>query len=298
MDLIHCFELSKENRVYEDPLILVEFRRARDKDLGMSKVGINTVTDWIEYNYKRNFDSIINNISPTFEGHHRHIPVTFFTKIKSNLFNELITYCSPVTWVEIENVYYGQLKRIFEGYKSNVKLDAQVKQLNDDFAHLISKLQEYLCTIKPKSSDLNYKAILESPFIASDFTSEYPKDTSIGDTMILNFNYTNTVNQYLGPRSQNINLNFIHGELKNIENPIIFGFGDEMDDIYSQFETHKTMGQFDYFKSFLYLQTSNYYNLLRFIQSNNYQVYILGHSCGLSDRTMLNMIMKLVLKPV
>jgi hypothetical protein len=30
--------------------------------------------------------------------------------------------------------------------------------------------------------------------------------------------------------------------------------------------------------------------LTRFIESNEFQVYTLGHSCGLSDRTMLNMI--------
>ena len=41
---------------------------------------------------------------------------------------------------------------------------------------------------------------------------------------------------------------------------------------------------------FWYFQTSNYHDLVRFIESNIFQVFILGHSCGLSDRTMLNMI--------
>jgi hypothetical protein len=43
-------------------------------------------------------------------------------------------------------------------------------------------------------------------------------------------------------------------------------------------------------KSFGYFKTSNYHDLIRFIEADNFQVFILGHSCGLSDRTMLNMI--------
>jgi hypothetical protein len=36
--------------------------------------------------------------------------------------------------------------------------------------------------------------------------------------------------------------------------------------------------------------TKNFYELTRFIESNNFQTYIYGHSCGISDRTMLNQI--------
>jgi len=40
----------------------------------------------------------------------------------------------------------------------------------------------------------------------------------------------------------------------------------------------------------LVFKTVNYRELIRFIDSEDFQVFILGHSCGLSDRTMLNMI--------
>ena len=43
-------------------------------------------------------------------------------------------------------------------------------------------------------------------------------------------------------------------------------------------------------KSFQYLNTSNYKRLLDLIDSGIFQVYIMGHSCGLSDRTLLNTI--------
>ena len=38
------------------------------------------------------------------------------------------------------------------------------------------------------------------------------------------------------------------------------------------------------------MQNSNYKQLLDFIDTNKFQVVILGHSCGLSDRTLLNTI--------
>ena len=36
------------------------------------------------------------------------------------------------------------------------------------------------------------------------------------------------------------------------------------------------------------MESPNYRNLLGFIESSPYQVYIMGHSCGNSDRTLLN----------
>jgi hypothetical protein len=41
-------------------------------------------------------------------------------------------------------------------------------------------------------------------------------------------------------------------------------------------------------KSIRYLETDNYRRLLTFIDSAPYQIYIMGHSCGNSDRTLLN----------
>lgn len=43
-------------------------------------------------------------------------------------------------------------------------------------------------------------------------------------------------------------------------------------------------------KSVKYLETSNYRKLLQFIDGGLFQVYIIGHSCGNSDRTLLNTI--------
>ena len=43
-------------------------------------------------------------------------------------------------------------------------------------------------------------------------------------------------------------------------------------------------------KTFKYSNEQNYRNMLRFIESSPFQVFIMGHSCGNSDRTLLNTI--------
>ena len=41
-------------------------------------------------------------------------------------------------------------------------------------------------------------------------------------------------------------------------------------------------------KTIRYSETDNYRKMLAFIESAPYQIFIMGHSCGNSDRTLLN----------
>lgn len=110
------------------------------------------------------------------------------------------------------------------------------------------------------------------------------------NTIILNFNYTKTAeNTYFHneDRYQVIN---IHGELNNANNPIIFGYGDELDVHYKEIEKLQDNDFLENIKSIKYHTTGNYRELLMALESELYQVYIMGHSCGNSDRTLLNTI--------
>ena len=69
-----------------------------------------------------------------------------------------------------------------------------------------------------------------------------------------------------------------------------FGFGDEIDGYYKKIEELNINEFLNNFKSFGYFKTKNYQNLLSFIESDLFDVEILGHSCGLSDRVLLNTI--------
>lgn len=114
-----------------------------------------------------------------------------------------------------------------------------------------------------------------------------PKDFLLPDRiLLLNFNYTNTVNSYL-PNSDRFSINHIHGELSKPQS-VIFGYGDELDDNYKKIVNKNDNEYLRNIKSVKYLESPNYRDLLAFIESDTYQIFIMGHSCGNSDRTLLN----------
>lgn len=104
--------------------------------------------------------------------------------------------------------------------------------------------------------------------------------------MILDFNYTNTTDQYL-PKSNRFLINHIHGKLPE-PSSIIFGYGDELDDEFKKLVNKNDSECLHYIKSFRYLEALNYRKMLSFVESAPYQLCIMGHSCGTSDRTLLS----------
>lgn len=106
--------------------------------------------------------------------------------------------------------------------------------------------------------------------------------------LLVNFNYTDIAELYFPKEYQKIiTYNHIHGDLAHPQS-IIFGYGDEMDKYYKELEELNDNEYLNNIKSIKYLEATNYRNLLAFIESAPYQIYIMGHSCGTSDRTLLN----------
>lgn len=104
--------------------------------------------------------------------------------------------------------------------------------------------------------------------------------------MLLNFNYTKTAELYVSPES-GFTINHIHGILNKPES-VIFGYGDELDENYKKLENLRECDGLRNIKSIKYLEADNYRKVLAFIESEPYQILIMGHSCGNSDRTLLN----------
>ena len=104
--------------------------------------------------------------------------------------------------------------------------------------------------------------------------------------LLLNFNYTHTADLYIPqPKTKEywFPINHIHGDLEKPDD-IIFGNGDELSELVKLYNNEHLRN----IKSTKYLETDNYRKMLTFINSTPYQVYIMGHSCGNSDRTLLN----------
>lgn len=118
------------------------------------------------------------------------------------------------------------------------------------------------------------------------------------EVLRLSFNYTLTEELYFDSKNylrfdwkqpKYINPIHIHGSIqKEDNNPIIFGYGDELDDDYLEIEKLDDNRYLENIKSVKYLDRDNYKRLLEFVNSDPYQVVIMGHSCGNSDRTLLN----------
>jgi hypothetical protein len=126
---------------------------------------------------------------------------------------------------------------------------------------------------------LEIKSIAELRYNNEERSKLFPRRV-----MLLSFNYTPTANLY---GNFNLEHNFIHGELEHPEN-IIFGYGDELDKHYQNILDRNDNELLKNVKSVKYLETRHYKDMLEFLMSAPFQVMIMGHSCGNSDRTLLN----------
>lgn len=105
--------------------------------------------------------------------------------------------------------------------------------------------------------------------------------------LLLNFNYLSTADMYFPVKNNRFKVNHIHGILSSPKS-VIFGYGDELDKNYKSLSEKNDNEYLRNIKSIKYLEATNYRSLLEFIESDAYQIYIMGHSCGNSDRTLLN----------
>jgi len=286
-----------------------------------------------EYNYQ--FDDSLQEA---------YIKINYNTpifKFENNFFKLLNQRNSIQNWVDIENEYYKQLKKIskiensnrnylISKKDSNINLSIEdyrkekVEKLNEEFDFVKKMLKKYLINKVNKVYDLERDSSIDNKWVSiynilkpisifnnehkilDEFTSEVDREeirnifsTEDGEkkpttqTFLLSFNYTKTIEKYvkvMRDSDLNVEYNYIHGEIGDLNNPIVFGFGDEMDEHYKFIERIDDNEYLKNFKSFKYLQNSNYNELLKYINSERFQVLILGHSCGLSDRTLLNTI--------
>lgn len=263
-------------------------------------------------------------------------------KFENHFFKQLNQALNIDKWVDIENEYYSELKRISKrsDLDFGIKIE-RAKTLNKEFEIIKLLLSDYLCNNVEREDSHNYEPddafsllnLFKVDYMDlrnnpnSKFLKEYRKidhqhlvekdeelyeflndekqgvaasriGLSYPTTLFLNFNYTNTVNYYNGKilnyKSGYAQIIHIHGQLPLFDckkgADICFGFGDEIDEDYDYIQNLDTNVFLENFKSFFYSQNFFYRDLLDYLDSGKYQVFIMGHSCGLSDRTLLSTI--------
>ena len=184
-------------------------------------------------------------------------------------------------WADIEELYFEELikaKNIYLELKNrDKKEDAElsVKKLNDDFDKIKYKLREYL---QQEYENLELNGGLKTEFEKIIF----PDKANTGTTLLLTFNFTETEQNYKGGT-----IKHIHGVLADFKT-MIFGYGDEYGDESKAIENLNYNEFLKNVKSIKYNETDTYRYVMNFIDENEYEIVILGHSCGLCDRTLLN----------
>ncbi len=205
----------------------------------------------------------------------------------SSLLERISKAISTKGWVDIETDYYELLKDCPDLNKD------VVVNLQQYLKYLQEKLVEYLRYVQESANDkinIAIKEIISEPIVGYDISqyalehiinSEEDRMYPLDESLILDFNYTNTTEKY------HSNVIHIHGKLDKPKT-IIFGYGDELDDHYKKLSNLNDNRYLTNMKSIRYLESGNYRDVLRFINAGPYQIYVMGHSCGNSDRILLN----------
>ncbi|GAB5398619.1 MAG: hypothetical protein Aureis2KO_02040 [Aureisphaera sp.] len=245
--------------------------------------------------------------------------------IKNGFFQRINQINLLNNWVDVENEYYDSLKAIAlaEGLNKEQKKQ-RAARLNVEFNQVRDLLVRYLRNEVLNKHDFDWKISKQwegtfdllkpisiygndKPQLMEEFQFQADKTELIqqlkgrdlamgtfGKIHFLIFNYTPTIDFYVGKlhsEGYQSTTNYIHGRVKNhSEYPVVFGFGDEIDEDYRKIENINDNEFLGNFKSFSYSQNGNYKALFDFIDGGKFQTVVIGHSCGLSDRVLLNSI--------
>jgi|TARA_R110002051_G_scaffold322762_1_gene414079 hypothetical protein len=250
-------------------------------------------------------------------------PTKFLFKFENEFFRIINTKDSIENWVDIENEYFLLLKKIAKTPKLDVTKSEdehnrekknKIKVLNIEFEQVKNLFRNYLKknvidkyffdkiinedAINPfcnyfklpdfsdfssHSNDFPYKQDFDELWLNINKSKKEGKNYS-RELLFLNFNYTSSLDYYKGSKNEEIREIKIHGNLDNM----IFGYGDETDEEYQSIENINDNEYLKNFKSFQYSSNPNYNDVFSLLDSGKFYIYVMGHSCGLSDRVLLN----------
>ncbi len=220
---------------------------------------------------------------------------------KYDFFKDIVDQYVDARWVDIEQNYFNTLKHHFTKFKAQnlytknlediIALNNCMDELTVELNKFIVKQQNNisLSFMKSHFSSLTDKIFEPLRPDHSELVKRHNRQKVPVRVIFLNFNYTNTVKQILNKGAKSINLH-IHGTVNDENNPIIFGYGDDTGEEYKQFEVEGENEFLRKIKSFHYPRTNNYHKLLNYLEEREFDVFVVGHSCGLSDKTLLKTI--------
>ncbi len=294
-------ENDKHN--YEDDCIKINLNWIVNVD--HSKYYLNILKECIN---DHKLEEIIFSNSAKINGYHSLQIIS-----KSQFIYEILLKCLDSDWNGIEYSIYKVIKSAFLSVKSDIDIisvnpdksihfrnaNETINQLNISVDCLKKHLIEYLKTLEVLER-FNTDSIFNKNTIWGDSISkkiqEHEQDFT-RKVLFLNFNYTEYYLKIIDKIKEIVNDYYthydsisIHGKLSSNIEDIVFGIGDEQNNFYNDIENYFGDSWLKNMKSFHYFRKENYQKLLGFIEMGIYEIYILGHSCSITDRTLLNML--------
>jgi hypothetical protein len=305
---LECINKVDETGNYEDECLMIAVKIGYFRNRGIQIQdfcnGIFTSGDYVNFVDKEQFDK-----KSFLEDYDK--PISIHPK-NSFIFN-IMRYCLDQDWGGIEDEIYREIiknhntlvphKSEISGSKKIQKEYAtaldNIKILNTSVNYLKYQLIEYL---KIHNNPTKLRSELfsnENNSWGDNITKKYIlEEDSQRKVLFLNFNYTTYLQNKLineveiemkDVRTEYESIS-IHGNIQSDLDNVIFGVGDENKEFYSEIESLYDDDWLMSMKSFHYLRNESYQNLLGFIDDGDYEIFVIGHSCSITDRTLLNML--------
>lgn len=200
-------------------------------------------------------------------------------KLLSRLYIEQVE-----NWFDVESTYFRSLVEIYDKNKDDKSHDASratrksLVELNRNLNQIRIYLIEYLKNIDIKAN----KKI-------GQFLTRLLRDEKgeINELFIIDFNYTKTIHKYSFLHKVPISYVDIHGSL---DIDVVFGYGNDKDDEYQAIKKTDEDEFLQNFKTQKYLLRREYQSIIKYLIDTklNYEVDVVGHSLGLTDKTLLH----------
>lgn len=193
-------------------------------------------------------------------------------------------------WYDIEQTYFDQLLELTKYPKT---IDEQkITSLNESLSRITFLLNDFLIEQSDKISS-NRIAPLKQTFESLNGRRELGlmMNKHLEQVIFINFNYTDIL-QKMVDSSRNLTsatIFHIHGSLNRGDSPqnIIVGFGDDQSEAFKQLESLQRHDVMKYIKTFNYSRDSIVVDILNICDADEYSLYIIGHSCSDTDRTIM-----------
>lgn len=212
----------------------------------------------------------------------------------SDFIIDIVNSISNNRWVDLEYTYFKNIVKCNERNLESDSVSHKIDLLNNQWEGLKNALVKFLTNkIETNYTDIKYNEFFYEKYrnlvdVDSDNSGASEK-TLINNHYFINFNYSITYRRYLNPKDLDKCID-IHGLLHIEKENVIFGWGDDTHPLYKKIEELNDNRYLKHTKSFSYLNSRKYKKLMSIISGSPFEVYIFGHSCGLSDRTMLESI--------